>query len=35
MEKSRKRVKAAVVIFMALVLALVGRLFFIQILCNE
>ena len=35
MEKSRKRVKAAVVIFMALVLALVGRLFFIQILCHE
>ena len=33
MEKSRKRVKTALVIFIIPVLALAGRLFYIQILC--
>ena len=35
MEKSRKRVKTALVIFIIPVLALAGRLFYIQILCHD
>lgn len=35
MEKNKKRAKAALVIFIVPIAALIGRLFFIQIMCHE
>ena len=35
MEKNRKRVKTAILIFMVPVIALTCRLFYIQILCHD